>query len=355
LSPIPVVVLSTVDEVLRDTAVFSVAAGPERIAVLRLDLDVDRGLLHRVVSDRHGIHDDVWEPLEHACLGCALREVAVPTLAGMVSSARWDRIVLALPVGGATAAVASALAHPGTAGRSGFVLAAVATVVDLDAVRTTLFGDVPLRSLGPTVSELDSRTCGEALVEQLRHADLVLVDGADPVGGEFVDHLRGRGSQRAPLLEIASDDLFFPRHFAAEAAARLDPLQVQPGAIGPRGEVWTLDLLSPRPLHPTRFLDSIGAFGRPDLVSRGRFQLLSRPATVGEWDAVGRHISIGNAGRWPGRARSTRLVFTGLTDTRDELLQTFTECLASEADLQDTDLRTAGDGFDAWLGWPHAA
>ena len=71
---IPVVILSTVDPVLREAALLSLLTDLPGTAVLRQDLDPENGTLRRVVSDADGIHEDVTRLLDHACLGCAIRE-----------------------------------------------------------------------------------------------------------------------------------------------------------------------------------------------------------------------------------------------------------------------------------------
>src|SRR6478609_5262724 len=95
---LPIIILSTTDPVLRDTALFSILTDLPGTGVLRQDLDPDTGTLRRRISDEGGVIEDRTVPLDHPCLGCALREDALPSLETMVSVGRWQRIVLALPV-----------------------------------------------------------------------------------------------------------------------------------------------------------------------------------------------------------------------------------------------------------------
>lgn len=85
---IPVVVIATMDAVLRDSAVFCALTESGRTGVLRQDIDPDDGTIERVVLDADGVVERQTIPLEHTCLGCAVREDSLPVLEGMVDSGR---------------------------------------------------------------------------------------------------------------------------------------------------------------------------------------------------------------------------------------------------------------------------
>ena len=86
---------------------FGLVMDSPRIVVVRHDIhdDDDGGSIRRVVVDADGVVEDVVVPLEHACLSCAVREDALPTLAPpRRATRRWDSVVLALPGLGRVAA-----------------------------------------------------------------------------------------------------------------------------------------------------------------------------------------------------------------------------------------------------------
>lgn len=348
---LPVVVLSSIDEVLRDTAIFSALTGAPRTGVLRQDLDPERGVLHRVISDETGVAEDELIPLAHTCLGCAIREDSLPSLARMAASGRWDRILVALPVAAPTPPLTRPLAEVQISHDLGVRLLTVATAVDVDALQDNIFGFDLLAERGLALAEQDRRTVGEAVSAQIRHADLLLSTGDSATGITLADHLRGGGSARGDLLSLSTAELFSARYFHPAAEARLDPCQVRPADAKDENGVWTLDLVSSRPVHPGRFMDHLDALAGGAVCSRGRFYLPSRPRTVGEWDGVAGQLFIGDAGTWPCRDRSTRLVFTGVKDIRPELVKTFNSVL-----MTDREIAAAGnwarrdDGFDDWLG-----
>ncbi|MFZ5872306.1 MAG: hypothetical protein ACOYXW_17485 [Actinomycetota bacterium] len=84
LSPLPVTVLASIDPVLRDSTAFTAVADVPGTVVVTHDLaEADgRGTMRRVVADVTGIVEDVTIPLDHSCLGRALREDVLPRRAG---------------------------------------------------------------------------------------------------------------------------------------------------------------------------------------------------------------------------------------------------------------------------------
>ena len=128
----PLVVLATVDPVLRDAAVFSLLTDLPGTGFVRQDMDPGSGTVRRVAGDADGLVDDVTEPFAHGCPGCVQRENLLPAMEAMAGRGRWSRMVLALPVAGASAPAARPLADPALRRRLGVELATVVCVVDVD-------------------------------------------------------------------------------------------------------------------------------------------------------------------------------------------------------------------------------
>ncbi len=353
MSSVPVVVVSTVDPVLREVLALSALSDLPGTAVIRQDLDPHHGLLHRVVTDTAGVVEREEVLLEHACSGCAVREDLLPTVARLVDRGGWERIVVLSPVTAESTAASRALGDPVTAGTRGVTLAGVLSVVDADRVVDDLMGEdlVGDRELAITVD--DNRSVGEALGAQLAHADLLLTVGADPTGLTLIDHLRGAGSSVSDLYAVAGDALFRRRHRPALAEARLDPRHVRPSAARDENGVWTMDLASDRPLHPERFLARIEDLGAGRVRSRGRFVLPTRLDTVCVWDGAGGQVSIGHGGAWAPHVPSTRLVFTGVGDERRRVRRAFASMVMTDAEMAaDIDWRRTDDGLGDWLAEP---
>ncbi|TQL02484.1 GTP-binding protein [Cellulomonas sp. SLBN-39] len=347
----PVVVLSSLDPVERDAVVVGLLMDSPRVVAVRHDIhdDEDGGQIRRVVADATGTVEDETVPLEHACLSCAVREDALPTLARLAADGRWDAIVLALPVSAESLPVVRAL---GWAMRpreplARLRLADVVTTVDLATFEHDLLGDDLLdeRELALTLD--DRRSVGEALAAQVTHADVVLVSGEDSrVASDLLDHVRAADSRRVDgRYGVDVHELVAREHRVVEGERRLDPWYAAPVPGTPTAHgVWTLDLRSDRPLHPERLVHEVHRLGDGPFRARGRFWVPSRPDTLCVWDGAGGQLSIGAAGPWGRRAPETRIVVTGTGDERPALREAFEEILLTPAEMS--------RGLGEWLGRP---
>ncbi|MBD7950694.1 MULTISPECIES: GTP-binding protein [Oerskovia] len=404
---VPLSVLATIDPVLRDTAIFGLVTDTPRSVALRHDIHAEDGTLRRLVVDATGVVEDTLVDLEHACLSCAVREDAIPTLHALAHDGRWDEVLLALPVSAEPLPVVRALeaaARPDGA-LDGLRLATVLTVVDLAAVETDLLDDDLLEERGLALTPTDHRSVGEVLAAQVEHADLVVTTGAPPApelgastlgshgshgspappsppddatrpgghaavhaardrrrasartGSGLVDRLRADTSTRVDGLErLRFADLSAASHDATVAERRAHPLGVravvgQDDATG----TWTLELASDLPFDPERLLHQVRRLGTGRLRSRGVFWVPNRPDSMCAWDGAGGQLSIGAVGTWDDVAPRTRLVVTGAADSADDraaLVAAFDEILATREEVADGGLRWLGreDVLAPWLG-----
>ncbi|MFI2486343.1 GTP-binding protein [Promicromonospora kroppenstedtii] len=330
---IPVSVLATIDPVLRDSALFGLLTDAPGVVATRHDIYEDH--LRRVVLDATGVIEDVLVPLEHACLSCAVREDAVPTIARLARDGRWDHVLLALPTSAEPLPAARALAAETV--RGGDLdhtrIATSFTVVDIDTLQHDLLGDDTLLERGLGLTTGDERSVGEALAAQIEQADLVVTHtshaepteapSATPSG--LLDRLRGAGTRRVDgLHSLTAAALAAARHSPARAEHRAHPL----GAVAisgrgsdPEDRSWTLELRSPLPFHPERLLERIESLGAGGLRARGVFHVADRPGLACLWDGAGGQLAVGDLGPWSevcaGTPPHTRIVVVGVADAVD--------------------------------------
>lgn len=357
--------LTTIDPVLRDSALFGLLVDAPRTVALRHDIRGDDGMLRRVVLDATGVLEDVLVPLEHACLSCTVREDAIPQLRALAQDGRWDSIVLALPVAAEPLAVIRALTHETQRGGEldGLRIASTVTVVDVERAEADLLDDALVAERGIGLTDADDRSVGEVLSAQLEQADVVVVEGerrTAPTGSGLVERLRAAGSTRVEgVFALSAQDLAARRHHphaderrAHPSGARAaQPLQADPGDAS-----WTLELRSTLPFHPERLLDEIVRLGTGRLRSRGVFWVPNRPDSMCAWDGAGGQLHIGEIGPWHDTAH-TRLVFVGVTapgepDPREDLRAAFATALTTEAEMADGGAQWLGrkDVLEPWLG-----
>ncbi|WP_369372290.1 GTP-binding protein [Promicromonospora sp. Populi] len=320
---IPVSVLATTDPVLRDSALFGLLMDGPGLVAVRHDIYAEH--LRRVVLDATGVVEDVLVPLEHACLSCAVREDAVPTIARLARDGRWTHVLLALPVSAEPLPAARALAAeaaPGGALAHTRIATSLAAV-DLDSLQHDLFGDDTLVERGLELSADDERSVGEALAAQIEQADLVVTSGkAEATTSGLLDRLRGAGTRRVDGLHaLSAADLAAWTHSPARAEHRAHPL----GAVvftGSGGVLddhsWTLELRSSLPFHPERLLDRIETLGAGGVRARGVFHVADRPGLACLWDGAGGQLAVGDLGPWrevcAGTVPHTRIVVVGVSD-----------------------------------------
>lgn len=324
---IPVSVLATTDPVLRDSALFGLLMDAPGLVAVRHDIGEDH--LRRVVQDATGVLEDVLVPLEHACLSCAVREDAVPTIARLARDGRWGHVLLALPVSAEPLPAARALAaetRPGGALAHARVATSF-TVVDADTLQHDLFGDDTLVERGLELTADDERAVGEALAAQIEQADLVVTSASaepSPTTSGLLDRLRGAGTRRVDGLHaLSATGLAAATHSPSRAERRAHPL----GAVavaGSRGVAgdrsWTLELRSPLPFHPERLLDRIEDLSAGGLRARGVFHVADRPGLACLWDGAGGQLAVADLGPWSevcaGTMPHTRIVVVGVADDR---------------------------------------
>jgi G3E family GTPase len=345
---LPLTVLATVDPVLRDSVIFGLAIDSPSTVVLRHDIvdDGDEGAIRRVVLDGTGVIEDVRVPLEHACLSCAVREDAIPTIRDLAGDGRWDSIALALPVSAESLPAARALGWAARRGGDlpGVRLSAVVAALDVETCTEDLLGDDLLVERDLALTEDDRRAVGEALAAQVGHADVLLVAGdadRDPVGSDLVEHLRGSDSTRVGLHDVSLAGLMDRTHDVRTGERRVDPMRVQHPNGPTENGVWTLELSSERPFHPERLVDQVGRLGMGRIRGRGVFWVANRPGSACAWDGAGGQLSIGELEPWRRRTPRTHLVITGTGPERPGLRAAFEDLLLSDAEME--------RGLEPWL------
>ena len=350
---VPVLTVTSLDRVLRDTTAAGLLCDLPGAVVLSHDLTVD-GTLTRVVYDRDGTRDHQTLTLDHGCLSCALREDVLPTLHHLISDrpAPPTAVILALPVTAEALPLVRAVQPlTGDSPVPGAAMAAVLAAVDTTTLVTDLLGDDQLIDRGLHLSESDRRSVGEALAQILEYADLVVTPHPSPtLAAGLLAHLVGPTITRRDLFALDPVPLLSVRRRPDDP--RGDLRQVTATGAADTDRLWSLDLHSWRPFHPDRLHRGLEQLGAGPIRGRGVFWLPTRPHQVGAWDGAGGQLSIGAIGTWSGAQRHTHLVITGLDHDPALVRTAFEHTLLTEAELgRGLDWwATRKDNFDPWFG-----
>lgn len=353
---VPVILISGVDADPMIQATISMQLDLPSAVVVRHELDPDRELLIRTVSDANGVIEHLEIDVEHACTSCATREDVVPTLERLAASGRWGAIIAQLPVTAEPMQVCRLISF---SPQSAPHVRIAATLVALDgsSVHSDLIGDDLLVERGLPVRDDDERGVGETASAMVEYADVVAAIGEPSTADwELLRALARPGAQltnSCAELDASALAAGVHDHEAAEewvAVVRRAPLPRSGGE-----DAWVLDINSDRPFHPDRLQQTIVLLGRGERRSRGCFWLPSRPTQVCQWDGAGGMVSIGPADRWDGTGPLTRIVVVGVDEGRDQLAEAFAACLLTDDELAERGRywELDSDGFEPWLGPIH--
>lgn len=326
---------------------------PNAVAV-RHDIDVDRSVLVRTVSDMSGVIERVEVDIEHMCAHCAIREDIIPTLERLGATGSWDTIIAQLPPAIEARNVCQELAlAPDHAPHVeiGAVLAALEgeTVVEL------ALGGGEVGKLGVACSSSDDRGIGEVTSAIIEFCDLVVHTGSlDQNAHDLLGVLTGPHGRISPVADVQGGHLVERIHDnevseAWVAEVRRNDLVSTPPE---NSKVWVLDFRSDRPFHPERMWENIELLGRGERRARGCFWLPTRAGSVLLWDGAGGQLRIGTSGSWGWDEPITRIVITGIDHGKEELEQALKDCLLTDEEIAErgTFWESGSDGLEPWLG-----
>lgn len=347
----PIVLLTGLDADALASVLVGVSWDLPRAVAVRHEIDPERQVLTRTVSDLTGVLEREEFELEHACVNCALREDIIPTLERLARDGRWESVIACLPLGAEAVQVDHVIAGSPRLQRH-LRIAAVLAAFDGESLVDDLLGDDLLHERGYHSGPDDERGVGEVGCALVEYADLVVLTGrADAQAAEFAEALSRPGVPVVPGAEnVEAAALVAGLHDRDRTAAWVDLDATVPPLDSNR--VWRLELRSPRAFHPARLLDDIGRLGTGRHRTRGVFWLPSRPGQLQVWDGSGGQLSIGS-GSGDRAVLRTHLLFTGVGAEPSGLREAFESLLVAPDEVTFTTRALPlldRDGFEPWLG-----
>lgn len=281
----PVLLVSGVDASTMEVAAMALAWDLPDAVTLRHQLDTQRQVLIRTVSDITGIVEQVEIELEHVCVSCAIREDVVPALERLASDGRWQSVVAQLPATAEPWQICRVLAlEPEQTPH--LRIAAVVVALEPDTLLADLVGGEPLTELEMPVPSDEQRTISEVTCSMAEYADLVFIsDESELTARELLSAIM------RPDAKLAVSVTQLNAIKLAKGVHHHDGTESWAAYVrrGPLPELsltstWVLDFRSLLPLHPERFKRLAPFLGGGPHRSRGCFWLPSRPHHVCLWE-----------------------------------------------------------------------
>ncbi len=350
---VPAILVSGIAEEPMAAATIALQWDLPAAVVVRHEVDPEREVLTRTVSDITGLLEEVEIDVDHACVSCAIRNDVVPTLQRLAATGRWGAIIAHLPITADPIQVCRAVALAGD-GVPQLRISAAVVALDAQTLAEDLLGQDRLLDRDLPVRADDDAGVAETASAMVEYADVVLaIGGLDAAGCDLLGTLARPGVRIADGTgELDSAALLDGLHRFADseewvAVVRRDALPQ------PRDRAaWVLDFRSDRPFHPLRLQQTIEVLGSGHRRSRGCFWLPSRPAQVCQWDGAGGMLSIGPCNHWDEHGPLTRIVVVGVDGGRELLAEAFRSCLLTDLELAERGpyWEVLEDGFEPWLG-----
>ena len=287
-----------------------------RVAVIVNDMsevNIDADLVQREVDLNRA--DEKLVEMSNGCICCTLREDLLVEVGRLAREGRFDALVIESTGISEPLPVAETFTFRDETGHSLSDLARLDTMVTLvDAVNFTVDLDRAddLAERGQSLSEDDTRTVADLLVDQVEFADVIVLNKVELVGSAERERLTAvlrqlnRHAEIVPASfgRVPIDRLLNTGRFSFErAAAAPGWLQEMRGSHVPETEEYGIASFvyrADRPFHPQRFHDAVLSGDWPGnlLRSKGFFWLATRFDIAGQWSQAGGVVRHGPAGYW---------------------------------------------------------
>ncbi|HEY7822514.1 MAG TPA: GTP-binding protein [Acidimicrobiia bacterium] len=348
----PLIVITGVDPMAMQSTMSSLVWDLPGVVSIRHVIDPITQQLSRYVSSVNGSVETAVINLEHACVGCAIREDIMPTILRIAQEPEWQTLVACLPISAEADHLSAAISRDPIVSRH-VRLTNVIAAIPGEGAHAHLMSNEWLGDQGLQTGPGDPRSIGEAICAQIEYSDVVVADSALlDVDRDLVTALArptSRVIQGAESVDVLG--LLDGRHASSEAYAWRSPRSDfrLPGLGDSRA--WRIDLTSSRPFHPDRLMDNIASLGGP-YRSRGCFWVPTRPQTANTWDGVSGQVSIGQHSRWHPQQPITRLILTGVGCRPQDVHGAFADLLLTPEEMNQDPLSwaQAEDGLEPWLG-----
>jgi G3E family GTPase len=257
--------------------------------------------------------DEKLVEMTNGCICCTLREDLLLEVANLAKEGRFDYLLIESTGISEPAPVADTFTF---AMGDGVALSEIAeldtmvTVVDCANFLADLQMSKDLQSLGQAVSEVDTRTVADLLMDQVEFANVIVLNKTDAVDDATVLKIEALIEQLNPYAMKLRSEFGKIEPLGILGTGRFDfeiAKQSKGWQLTLRGEgaseteeygVHSFVYRARRPFHPARFYDRLSQDWHGILRSKGFFWLASRLDKIGVWSQAGSMARLDFGGFW---------------------------------------------------------
>ena len=328
--------------------------------------------------------------MSNGCICCTLREDLLQEIKSLAQQNKFDYLVIEstgisepLPV----AETFGFVEEDGSSLSEFSRLDTMVTVIDAKNFLSQYQASESLKAMKMEAGEEDERSLTDLLIDQTEFADVIVINKADLVSEEELEHLTGviRSLNSQAEIHHTTKSQVDLKKVLNTKKFNMEQAQAAPGWMATlRGEesseieeygVQSFVFREKKPFHPDRLWDFLHTHGDRFLRVKGLFWIATRPDAIGLWSQAGKIAGFEYAGRWyaasPKEAwptdpddlaliqegwdpiygdRGNEVVFIGTELEKDEMYGLLLDCLLTDEEDQKgvPYWETLNDPFPRW-------
>ncbi|MEM7645682.1 MAG: zinc metallochaperone GTPase ZigA [Pseudomonadota bacterium] len=276
------------------------------------ELNIDEKLVKNGGASLSRTEEKLVE-MSNGCICCTLREDLLKEVKDLALQKKFDYLVIESTGISEPLPVAETFGFEDEEGHSLSEfsrLDTMVTVIDAKNFLHNFKNSESLKDIKMEAGEDDERNLTDLLLDQTEFADVILINKADLVTAEEMEHLTGvirSLNSQAEIVhttksQVDLNEVLNTRKFDFEKA------QQAPGWMSTlRGEesseieeygIQSFVFRERKPFHPQRLWDFLHKYGERFLRVKGLFWLATRPDSIGLWSQAGKIAGFEYSGRW---------------------------------------------------------
>ena len=353
------------------------------------ELNIDEKLVKNGGASLSRTEEKLVE-MSNGCICCTLREDLLKEVKELALQKKFDYLVIESTGISEPLPVAETFSFEDEEGKSLSEfsrLDTMVTVIDAKNFLSNYKASESLKSIEMQADEEDERNLTDLLLDQTEFADVILINKADLVSKEELNHLTGvirSLNAQAEIIhttksQVNLNEVLNTKKFDLEQAKQapgwMSTLRGEESSEIDEYGIQSFVFRERKPFHPQRLWDFLHKYGEEFIRVKGLFWLATRPDAIGLWSQAGKIAGFEYSGRWYAASpkehwptnpidleliqedwdpvygdRGNEIVFIGTELDKEHMYQRLKDCLLTdEEDLKGVPFwQTFKDPFPQW-------